>query len=272
MRVLHIEDNASDVFLAAELLEEAGVEEFDIEVVSHLQAARDCLIAAGSAPPDVILLDLGLPDSQGLDSLKGIMGVAGNIPIVVLTGMSDETQGREAVGLGAEDYLSKDELAAPGYLARTLVYAVDRRKRQVGAISLDSTGPKTSSLGSGSFAFELSFDGDSAEHASAPLRERNAELFEQLLSTYQNQLHELDAVVLAEARGDLSVAGKASHVIKQLVSAEAGPSDLVDLHTLAVRSYVADSDISPRDDFAESAHSLLLTLMGRLATAYREKR
>jgi two-component sensor histidine kinase len=91
-----------------------------------LEAALARLAAAAF---DVILLDLGLPDSQGLDTLRTVRGAASASSIVVLSATTDVELGLSALELGAQDLLPKDELR-PALVARTLRYAIERRRAE----------------------------------------------------------------------------------------------------------------------------------------------
>ena len=71
-------------------------------------------------------MDLGLPDSQGLDTLRGIRSVAPSVPIVIITGLEDEVVGLASLEVGAEDYIRKSELSA-GLLGHALTYSLQRR-------------------------------------------------------------------------------------------------------------------------------------------------
>jgi signal transduction histidine kinase/ActR/RegA family two-component response regulator len=78
-------------------------------------------------PPNVILLDLNLPDARGLETLDRVHNAAALIPIVVLTSLENEATAIEAIRLGAQDYLLKSEIT-PALLARSLRYACERAK------------------------------------------------------------------------------------------------------------------------------------------------
>ena len=104
VKILLIEDNPGDARLIKEMLAEAPDVSFELESANRLSAGLKCL---DKETPDVILLDIGLPDSQGLDTLKKVYAQAKVVPIVVLTGLEDEAVGVEAVQQGAQDYLVK---------------------------------------------------------------------------------------------------------------------------------------------------------------------
>jgi two-component system KDP operon response regulator KdpE len=85
---------------------------YDVDIAAHGQAA---LTTAGRKPPDLVVLDLGLPDMEGVDVIRGLRGWT-SVPIVVLSGRAESTDKIEALDAGADDYVTKpfniDELAA----------------------------------------------------------------------------------------------------------------------------------------------------------------
>ncbi|MEQ4301748.1 fused response regulator/phosphatase [Plantactinospora sp. B6F1] len=121
LRVLLIEDDDADAFLVGELLAETG-DRIDLLVATSLNAAR-----AQIRGVDCVLLDLGLPDAQGLDGLRQVLGMSSNAAVCVLTGRSDEHLGIGAVAEGAQDYLVKGQVDGV-LLARSLRYAVERKR------------------------------------------------------------------------------------------------------------------------------------------------
>ncbi|NLW85252.1 MAG: response regulator [Planctomycetes bacterium] len=127
MKVLLIEDNLGDARLLRESLKEQG--QSDLEVI-HVERLADGLSLLNNQPFDVVLLDLSLPDSSGLGTVKRVIEWAPDAPIVVLTGAYDDTLGMDAVRLGAQDYLMKGQ--APGtLLVRAIRYATERKRAEV---------------------------------------------------------------------------------------------------------------------------------------------
>ena len=123
--VLLIEDDPGDVLLVREALSDAAPE-LELRDVGTLGDALAAL-------PDGIacaLLDLGLPDTVGLDALRAIRERAPAVAVVVLTGRDDEQLGIEALGAGAQDYLVKGRVE-PEVLARAIRYAVERRRAEL---------------------------------------------------------------------------------------------------------------------------------------------
>ncbi|HEV2749162.1 MAG TPA: response regulator [Gemmatimonadales bacterium] len=124
--VLLVEDNPGDARLILELLGEVQAQVFDLERVDRLE---DALARLGRAGVDVVLLDLGLPDSQGLDTFVRARRGAPNEPIVVISGLDDERLALEAVRSGAQDYLVKGRIEGQ-LLARVLLYAIERKRAE----------------------------------------------------------------------------------------------------------------------------------------------
>ncbi len=126
LTVLVVEDNPADLDLILEMLPETGPVRFKVESASRLSGALGRLEGGGI---DVVLLDLGLPDSQGLDTLRAVASAAPHVPIVVLTGHDDEVTGQAAVREGAQDYLVKGTMPIR-MLGRLLRFAVERHRVQ----------------------------------------------------------------------------------------------------------------------------------------------
>jgi serine phosphatase RsbU (regulator of sigma subunit) len=120
-RVLLIEDDEGDAVLVQELLNEAGAQ-IAVDWVTSLTDARRLVPAASC-----VLLDLGLPDSRGLEGVRWLLHHYPEAAVVVLTGMADEHLGEEAVRAGAQDYLVKGEVSGQ-MLHRVVRYAMERRR------------------------------------------------------------------------------------------------------------------------------------------------
>jgi two-component system cell cycle sensor histidine kinase/response regulator CckA len=125
IRVLLVEDNPGDARLIFELLSEMSGD-FDLQHVDRLEAALGHL---GHAAVDVVLLDLGLPDSQGLETVKRARQAAVAQPIIVISSQDDEEVALEAVRAGAQDYIPKGRIEGRG-LARIIRHAIARRRAE----------------------------------------------------------------------------------------------------------------------------------------------
>lgn len=148
IRVLLVEDNPGDALLIQEMLDGMRDAPFELEHVGYLSAGLERLEAGGIG---VVLLDLSLPKSAGLDTFTQVQTRFPQTPIIVLTGLGDETLALQAVRAGAQDYLVKGQVNSH-LLVRAMLYAIER------------------------------------ERLTAQLQKQNAEL-EQLYHAYQDMLH-----------------------------------------------------------------------------------
>ena len=124
--VLLIEDNPGDARLIAEMLKEADGDGFALECAERLSVGLEKL---RSNPADVVLLDLSLPDSRGLETFVRFQSKFPQLPAVILTGLDDEETAVQAAHAGAQDYFVKGTIAGPA-LGRSLKYAIERKKAQ----------------------------------------------------------------------------------------------------------------------------------------------
>ncbi|MCC5655945.1 response regulator [Nostoc sp. XA010] len=124
IKVLLVEDNPGDVFLLQELLKEVTTVVVDLSPVERLSEALNYLAKEFF---DVILLDLSLPDSQGLETFVIAHHQAKATPIIVLTGINDETLATRAMQEGAQDYLVKGQVTGD-LLVRSMRYAIERQR------------------------------------------------------------------------------------------------------------------------------------------------
>jgi PAS domain S-box-containing protein len=125
IKVLQIDDDEIDVRLVKRALAKSTKSaKFVVESASCLANGLNLL---KTRQYDVLLLDLGLPDSNGIETVKSVSKVNANIPIVVLTGLENEETGLEAIKNGASDYLVKGP-AIEISLVRTALYAIERKK------------------------------------------------------------------------------------------------------------------------------------------------
>lgn len=123
-RILLVEDNPGDARLIRETLREAESFPFQLTHADRLAAAEERL--AGEAF-DVVLLDLSLPDAHGLETVRRTLQAGPEVPIIVLTGLDDETLAVAAVQAGAQDYLVKGRLDGT-LVARAIRYAMERKR------------------------------------------------------------------------------------------------------------------------------------------------
>ena len=122
--LLLVEDNHGDARLLREMFDEQGSHEKT--ELTHVACMGDAEQHLATSSVDIILLDLGLPDAQGLEAVRRARAAAPSIPLVVLTAMDDELLAIQALQEGAQDYLIKGQIDTRGLL-RALRYAIERK-------------------------------------------------------------------------------------------------------------------------------------------------
>lgn len=124
--ILLIEDNPGDARLIQEMLSEPGRVDYRLVHADRLSTGLERFLEGGI---DVVLLDLSLPDSQGLETLSKVRAQSSAVPIIVLTGLDDEVTAVEAVRQGAQDYLVKGDVDSK-LLWRALRYSMERKRSE----------------------------------------------------------------------------------------------------------------------------------------------
>jgi diguanylate cyclase (GGDEF)-like protein len=130
--VLMIEDNPIDALLLKTILKHSYQAYFDVFHATTMAEAEGSL---KNSPFDIILADLSLPDSEGIETVERVHILAPEIPIVVLTSIDDASVGLQAVQAGAQDYLIKGQIES-GLLTRSILYSIERNRMQVKARNL----------------------------------------------------------------------------------------------------------------------------------------
>jgi signal transduction histidine kinase len=125
-RVLLVEDNPGDADLTSERLVDAPKFAFDI---LHVVTLADALTALNKTPVDAVIVDLNLPDSVGLETLISIKQAAGSAPIIVVSGMVDDTLRHHAMDAGATEVFTKHE-SNSRLFSRSVLYVIERNRAQ----------------------------------------------------------------------------------------------------------------------------------------------
>jgi signal transduction histidine kinase len=149
-KILYVEDNPADVRLVCEMFNDEGSQPTELAHVDCMSAAEKHLARHAV---DVILLDPGLSDAQGLGAIRRVHDAAPRVPLVVLTGLDDESLAQQALQEGAQDYLIKGQIDGRGIL-RAVRYATERKRLErlkdefVSTVSHELRTPLTSISGS----------------------------------------------------------------------------------------------------------------------------
>jgi diguanylate cyclase (GGDEF)-like protein/PAS domain S-box-containing protein len=126
LQVLLVEDNAGDARLLREMFSKENRDSFEL---THLLRLSEAMVHLAKAKVDIVLLDMGLPDAHGLNTVRQVHTAAPGVPLIVLTGLDDEALAAEAMKQGAQDYLIKGQIESRA-LPRALRYAIERHRMQ----------------------------------------------------------------------------------------------------------------------------------------------
>src|ERR1700728_4935719 len=126
LQVLLVEDNAGDARLLREMFSKEASGSFELSHLTHMREAEARLQAGGV---DIVLLDMGLPDGHGLDTLRRARAAAPEVVMIVMTGLEDEALAAQAMKEGAQDYLIKGQIENRA-LPRALCHAIERQRMQ----------------------------------------------------------------------------------------------------------------------------------------------
>ncbi len=127
IRVLLLEDNAGDARLMGELLKESTTTQFDLV---HVERLTDALIKLTKETFDVVIIDLTVPDSSGFETFLKIRSLSEDLPIIVLTGFSEDELAEKTLQEGAQDYLVKGQVSNSS-LQRAIKFAIERQKKKL---------------------------------------------------------------------------------------------------------------------------------------------
>lgn len=292
IRILLIEDNPGDARLIQEMLVDSTGVRFDIQCADRLSTGLKYL-AEGSRESnetssdlslnqssivnrqskiafDVVLLDLSLPDSEGLETLTKTHTSAPEIPIIVLTGLDDEAVGFEAVRKGAQDYLIKGEVTT-ALLSRAIWYAVERnrlmdqleeaRERKRGDEEIRSferlSGSPESSV-------------TARMYGIVTLIEGFPDTFRNLVDSYEELMDLALEQQAYKVKHDIS--GRLVAIAESLGFYKAGPRDVVDIHTTALKKKTRKTaTVEKKKAYTGEGWIMVLELMGHLASFYRNR-
>lgn len=267
LQVLLVEDNPGDARLVSEALADAGAGQFALTHVDNL-AGGLALLEQRSF--DAVLLDLSLPDSQGLRTLERTLEQAPGIPVIVLTMLNDESLGIRAVQSGAQDYLPKGR-SDHELLVRSVRYAIERQRLLAELHHARQQEQLARNASEIAAVAQLSQDAGTAVTArlygSPPLREVQPELFHDLVTRYATILDQ--CLERRAFKIDVNTSDMLRELAHQLGFLHAGPRDVVDVHTHAIRQQVRNTSVPRMQAYVEEGRLLVLELMGYLASYYR---
>ena len=256
-RVLLVEDDEDDAILVQDYLDESEPP-CTVTLVESLADAVERMHRP-DATFDIVLLDLSLPDSRGLDTLTGVLDSGHDLPVIVLTGLDDRDLAARAVRRGAQEYLVKGEFDGPS-LRRTIRHAVQRWRRlhEVAASRADDHARALNARMQADVA-AMAPEGATA-HTPALVRAGDSEL-DLLVVRYADVV----AAYVDAVRGKrVKPTGSLQEVAVRLAAMRVPASYAVHMHLRALGQLEASDD----PVFARESKLTLLALLGELADAY----
>ncbi len=262
--VLLIDDDAAERALFRERLKNVESDAFDFREAETLS---DSLGLIQNEPVDLAILDLNLPDTEGLATLKSLYAAAPSVPIIVLTGLDDADLGLKAIQVGAQDFLVKGDLA-PELIRRSVRYALERHKilmrleaaeyenlqtRERLSLQRLAAAPQASTSAR---AFQVT-----RLHDGAPLQ------FSDIVNEYSEMLE--NAVDQTVTQADLRVPLRLKHLAVRLGRLKVAPRDVVDIHLSALKARTVQMTGRKAKAISDEGRIVLLELMGYLAGEYR---
>ncbi|MBF0336913.1 MAG: response regulator [Nitrospirae bacterium] len=265
VRALIIEDDHTDVELIDEYLSlEESDFKLEVETVGRLSEGLERL---SKGDTDVVLLDLTLPDSNGLDTFIAVYSRFSGVPIVILSGVDNGKFASQAVYMGAQDYLVKGRFDG-NLLVRSMRYAIERHRLQTELAATrqqQNNQQEMLSLSRLSGAPTASVTAQMLGKLS--LREGAGQIFQQTVSRYCELLefaieHRIYKTNHNVSEGLLAIA-------EQLGYLKAGPRDVVEIHSEAIKKKIEGINLFKSNLYIEEGRMILLELMGDLASYYR---
>lgn len=255
--LLLVEDNPGDADLVREMLSDPAHAGFNILHVSRLADAIDKLRASDV---DVIVLDLRLPDCDGVASVKAVRQIAEEVPIIVLTGSDDEVLAHACIEAGAHDYLAKEETRARN-LKRAIGYAIARmREAQIRTLKQMLERYRALSTATQSTTVTAALAGSGA------IKLRSLDMFEAIVTDYYKLLDPYLSCPASQLDGYRAAM---LSVATRLGDASGGPRDLLDAHIAALERAIARKEDASSRSLVFEARLLALEMMGLLVDYYR---
>jgi DNA-binding response OmpR family regulator len=260
IRLLIIEDDPEDIVFMKENLKDSYISRFNLTIAENLTTAVELL---ASEKYDLILLDLGLPESKGLETFNRIRNHSGDIPVVILTGCDDKELGIKAIQNGGQDYLVKGNMNND-MLIRVVRYAIERCRLQS---ELEKIREKQQQFEERE---ELLRSRDQYRAMSEGERQKgfdtlpdiNADVFDKLFSEYRDiSLKYIRAIRLGEERPVAKVHAFAGRLTGLNVRAETVVKiHLRLLHEISIK-------ITPQEEraFSNDARLVLVEILGNMS-------
>ncbi len=261
MHILLVEDSDDDAMLLKEQLARCDDDGDQIQI-THIDRLSATPCGAEGAKIDVVLLDLGLQDTQGIMTLERFQASSPDLPVVVLTGLDDGAIALRAVQLGAQDYLVKSRTESE-VLIRALRYAIERFKLQdelkQTRLREREERQRREEMRRYFLAVHIGHDSDPAAHLDLPDLEDLAKEYHDLIMTH-----------LQDKGDDDHCLQRIRLIVSGLVSRRARGGDLIQLHVRTVEEILAGASSVTRGVMTNHTRIVLVEVLSHLTDHYLE--
>ena len=263
--ILLVEDSSSDALLLRETFVDGLYGSFAITHVARLAEAIRCL---SEQHFDIVLLDLGLEDSQGIDTFVALHKHAPEVPVVVLTGLDNDSVRQGSINLGAQDYLVKQRLHEQ-LLPHAVRFAIDRHRAQADLRINERRTEQTREIESVErLAVPPATTVTAQLYSGGSLRSVAAEQFDRFADQYSRLLD--SAVEQRIFKVERAVDGALHEFANRLGGMRAGPRDVIEMHVAVLQRKLKKLSPNKTQLYVEEARLAVLELMGYLTTYYRQ--
>ncbi len=263
-KILLIEDNLADIRLIKELLSDTKLDA-NLKCANSLSKAIKYL---EEETFDIILLDLGLPDSQGIKTFSRINSIVPKVPIIILTGTNDDDLSIQAIREGAQDYLIKG-LVDTSILKSALRHSIERKHLLVKLESIELRKLEQNELELLERLSDFPKTVVTARlYGLAPLRESLPDNFYKLVKKYENLIELAIEQRIYKVKHNTNEQLRA--IAEEMGFLNAGPRDVVEIHSHALKKKINSSPYQKSVVYTEEGHFLALKLMGYLVSYYRK--
>lgn len=270
-RILLIEDNPANIELIETLLfnsEQSSLAQGVSFVMTSAESLSQAIEQIKTEDFDVILLDLMLPDSNGVNSLIKLREQASKIPIVVQTETEDETLIVKSFQLGCDGYLQIKNIDS-NLLVYEIRLAIERKQYINNLEQLQQQQQQELEFQElEQFANSIKTSITARMFGSDPLKESLPDIFEELSQNYGNLL---DLALEQRAyKVEHNISEHLRNLAEKLGFLKAGPRDVVELHTKTLREKNQDVTLAKAQAYVTEGRLLVLELMGYLTSFYRK--
>jgi DNA-binding response OmpR family regulator len=261
--LLLVEDNPDDVDLLNRILQEIPFTQFDVTHVDHFKDGVEYL---DSKTFDVVLLDLSLPDNQGLEALIRLREEQPVMPVIILTGTDDDTTAIQAVQAGAQDYLVKGRVTGD-LLIRAIRYAIERQLLLARLEKSRQQEQQETEMRSLNRMSSTKASVTAVALGMVSLREGHPKIFKELVERY-GKLLDL-SLEQRTFKVNYQISDDVRAMSEEFGFLRAGPRDVIEVHTVTLESKT--SNIAPLKSLAymEEGRMIIVELMGYLVAFYR---